>query len=227
MTEASTRWACPSCLGTKMEKRSIQGLTPVEIDHCPRCGGVWVTLAQAAALRRGLYGEVRQTIVPRSFVSFARCHSCQAHITREAEICRACGVAVRLCCPTCEHALEREEYGGFAVDVCRSCEAVWLDQHELEAIWKSQLALVLAAPQSERLSQVDVSFDWLSSSNFGPDLAFDGADHIMSAVLDGVGRLAVEGLLNSAAVEAAGQILAHAAEKVVEAVIEIVAGALG
>lgn len=39
-------------------------------------------------------------------------------------------------CPKCGHDLIEVDYKGIAVDKCSSCEGVWLDAGELEAISK-------------------------------------------------------------------------------------------
>ena len=51
MPEIGTRYPCPVCLGAKLNKIMVGVQAPVEIDHCRRCGGVWLEHGEIPRLR--------------------------------------------------------------------------------------------------------------------------------------------------------------------------------
>jgi Zn-finger nucleic acid-binding protein len=98
----------------------------LEIDRCPRCGGVWLDpgeMQRAEALARargkGVDRDVIADLFRRSYVNARR----KAE-EREAIDCPACG----------EVMFEREwVYGSqVKVEVCMGCSGVWLDEGELD-----------------------------------------------------------------------------------------------
>lgn len=230
MPELSVRLPCPVCLGTTMEKVKMGG-GKLEVDHCRRCGGVWLDHGEVQQLRGVSQTEVWQQIESRSSLSPARCHVCHTPVDRRLDECPACGASSLLDCPACDRPMRVESYSGLRLDVCRSCRGVWFDHHELEAIWGASFDLALRRrnlPARGAAGAADVGGDLLFHSLFfAPDLLFYGAyaaGNVASASVDALSRLP-EGLaatpeIASSAFEAVGD----AAGSVFEVVLEIITG---
>ncbi|WP_375764859.1 zf-TFIIB domain-containing protein [Archangium gephyra] len=117
---------CPLC-----EKELLRPLrvSQVEIDTCPRCHGLWFD--------RGELERFPDRLPARSFLamkgqSFSRCR--KGHPVGRAEaVCPTCrSEPVR--CPACAERLRRVVTSASPVDVCPSCEGVWLDAGAFEAL---------------------------------------------------------------------------------------------
>ncbi|MQA91250.1 MAG: hypothetical protein GEU90_13635, partial [Gemmatimonas sp.] len=139
MPELAMRLPCPVCLGTMMEKVRLGGSRQgLEVDHCRRCGGVWFEPGEVQQLRSAPQDELWTKLGERSSTP-TLCHDCHAPLERSAERCSGCGASNLLDCPDCAHPMHVELYSGLRLDVCRRCNGVWFDHHELEAIWGAAL----------------------------------------------------------------------------------------
>ena len=222
MADVETRWPCPVCLGATMEKVVVSGSDALTLDHCPRCGGVWLEAGEVPRLRsrpqKALWSQIDRREPPRP-----RCHSCHAHLESDADVCRACGYRVRLLCPPCQHPMERVGHGGLTLDVCRRCKGVWFDHHEIEALWKLELndAIALRRGTGVAGGAEDGSDVLLMALFYAPDLMFYGtyaATEVIAAGAQGVAH-APEAV--TAAVEVAGAAAEGAFEAVMGAVAAI------
>ena len=153
MPERPLRLECPVCLGVRLTAKRIAGGSTLEIDHCPRCGGIWLDHGETDELRRLGTPRKLRTMVPliRGHQRMA-CRGCEARIQRTAAECDSCGHKNVLDCPICDRPMERESSTGLRLDVCRSCRGAWFDNGQLRAIWKAQAALAVAptAVEAER-----------------------------------------------------------------------------
>ena len=134
-----SRLPCPVCIGVKMGKRSPAGVSGLELDLCPRCGGVWFELGEIQASRSvgalpdpgPVAGGVR-----------TRCSSCSAFVSRAEPNCPVCGQGLLIDCPKCDQPMSAAAHGPVTLDVCKTCRGVWFDRGELAYIWSGALALV-------------------------------------------------------------------------------------
>jgi Zn-finger nucleic acid-binding protein len=219
MADIGTRWPCPVCLGATMEKVAVHGQDHLTVDHCPRCGGLWLERGEVGRLRarpeKALWAQVDRREAPRP-----RCHSCHAHLDPDVDECPACGHRVQLLCPPCQHPMDRARYGELTLDVCARCKGVWFDHHELAAIWKLQLGDALTVRRSAPGESVELaSYVLLDALMWHPGLLYYGAAGAAQAA-----SAAVQGIANApeiavGAVEAVGE----AAEGVFEVVMGVVA----
>jgi Zn-finger nucleic acid-binding protein len=203
-----TRWPCPVCVGTLMEKKHLPGPgSGFTIDYCPRCGGIWFD--------RGEVGEVARqprTVLEGMVVNAATrvnppCHQCRTPLDRNAEKCGVCGWKNVLKCPVCDREMERRPTHGIVVDFCRQCQGAWFDNAELTGIWRMNAAALEA---KRRGISPDVS-------DVGAYMMFDAMFWAPSLVLHG-GAAAVQGI--GAAAEVAGE----AAEGVFSTIVELISG---
>jgi Zn-finger nucleic acid-binding protein len=213
-----TRWPCPVCLGATLEKVVLAGRETLTLDHCPRCGGVWLERGEVAQLRarrpEALWAGIERRAAPKP-----RCHSCHTHLDADADRCPACGHRVQLHCPPCQHPTDRARHGDLTLDVCRRCQGVWFDHHELAGVWKLELDRSLALRRSDTSGAEVASWVLLDALTYSPGLVFYGAHaatEVVAAAAHGVGN--APGVLG-AAVEVAG----NAAEGVFEVLLEAVA----
>ena len=215
-----TRWPCPVCLGVKMEKTTIGksggGSGPLTLDYCTRCGGMWFELGEVQRLSFEPPESLWSRIPARDEPHRAQCHSCRAFLDGDAPKCGACGAKTRLNCPTCDKRMLQVRQDSLTLDVCKRCKGVWFDHHELEEIWKLERDRIVAQRAKDgKLARTgeDVLFETLF---WTPDLVFLGAHATGRAVVAAVEAAPV-------AAEAVGT----AAEKVFEAIVEIVASVFG
>jgi Zn-finger nucleic acid-binding protein len=135
------RLECPACLGLALQRNAVaQGTT---LDHCGRCGGTWILRAQIQRLRAVPTHTVRAMIKRADDAGFL-CHSCHTPMERDAASCSACKWKNHLECPSCGKGLQRTSEQGVTVDVCRGCQGVWLDHHELSSLWAVAAAAAVA-----------------------------------------------------------------------------------
>jgi Zn-finger nucleic acid-binding protein len=52
LLDHSRRLNCPRHPGTVLMRRAFSAATPVQIDECPECGGLWLDTDELAAIRR-------------------------------------------------------------------------------------------------------------------------------------------------------------------------------
>jgi len=101
---------CPRCKAP-MKAEYVQKLGPdVRIDVCEKCGGSWFDR-----------GELAQTINSRPI----------ANKLTEAPIK---GTMSPIACPRCGGRMRMRREWDVEVDVCITCEGVWLDHGELEEL---------------------------------------------------------------------------------------------
>jgi Zn-finger nucleic acid-binding protein len=135
------RLECPACLGLALQRNAVaQGTT---LDHCGRCGGTWILRTQIQRLRAVPTQTVRAMITRAGDAGFL-CHSCHTPMERDTERCSACKWKNHLECPSCGKGMQRVTEQGVTVDVCRHCEGVWLDHHELSSLWAAAAAVAVA-----------------------------------------------------------------------------------
>lgn len=216
-----TRHACPVCLGVKMEKVRVDHLT---LDHCTRCGGVWFGAGEVHQLRQHDAAALWRAIAQRDADHVMRCHSCRAHIPRNAESCHACGWQVELDCPVCERAMPTSRQDGLTLDYCTHCRGVWFDHDELTGIWQLE---VKALARRRRTDALDTAADvmLLDVLLYDPFLMFYGV-HAAGEVAGAAGEV----LAGSGAVEAVGEVAGAAGEvaaSLFETIVEIIGGIFG
>ena len=228
MPEIGTRYPCPVCLGVTLNKIAVGTQAPVEIDHCRRCGGVWLEHGEIPRLRANPPAALWTAIAQRKAKAVTPCHSCHAPFDRNLEACPACGWKNVIDCPVCDQPMRREEMGGIHLDVCRGCKGVWFDHHELEAIWKVQAGMALERrPDGTKLGRAgdDAGDMLLATLWFAPDLAFYGAygaAHAVSGLAHAAGSVPD---IAAAAPEAAVQLVGAAGEAA-GGVFDVIAGIL-
>lgn len=200
-----------------MEKTRIGDAQELELDHCPRCGGIWFELGEVQRLRR----QPSQTLWERVSVhppdSRTLCHSCHAPIDRNVHDCPSCGCRNTIDCPVCQRQLEPQTYQGVRLDACRTCRGVWFDHTELAAIWKLSLDTAVTRSGNAGLSANANSpgFIVLDVLTYSPDVLFLGARAAGYAVSG-----AAEVVANSGVIDAVGE----AAGSVFEVIVEIIGG---
>lgn len=121
------RRACPIC--------TEQVLTPlrardVEVDLCPHCQGLWFDRGELE-----LFPD-RPSV--REFLHAARqapsrCKRMGHLVPRAEHACATCRSAP-VACPACWGRLSLVVTSTCTIDVCLSCEGVWLDRGELELL---------------------------------------------------------------------------------------------
>ena len=229
MPEIAPRLPCPVCLGTTMDKVRV-GKQKLEVDHCRRCGGLWLEHGEVQGLRSVAKGELWAQIDARAAAAPARCHDCHAPIDRGAESCPSCGWKNRLACPACDKPMQVENHGSLRLDICRSCKGVWFDHHELGAIWGASFdsALQRRNLPASGYGAGDVAGDVLLHPVFiAPDLLFFGAHAAGAAVSASAQVLAnLPGALANTPEAAAGAVeaVAEASGSIFEVVVEIISG---
>lgn len=99
---------CPKC-GMDMTKRRIEGM---EIDNCPKCGGIWCDL-----------GEYDPLLGAKSLEGLKKGSPDKYHDS------------LKMTCPQCKPgSMVKLDTGvkGVHIDKCTTCCGVWLDGGELE-----------------------------------------------------------------------------------------------
>lgn len=194
MRDALLRLTCPACLGVALESAPVAN--GVRVHHCGRCGGTWLFRAQMALLRTVPASAVR-TMTRRADDAGFLCNRCHAPMDRNAAACPACRWKNALECPSCGKRLRRQSEKGVTVDVCRGCEALWLDHHELSLLWAAAAGAVVKARGGMGLDISTGAGDLLEVLAHAPDLAFAaarGAVHVAGSGLELAGRAASAGL---------------------------------
>jgi Zn-finger nucleic acid-binding protein len=232
MPDPAPRLPCPVCLGTTMDRVAFGPGGALQIDHCRRCGGVWLEHGEVQALRALPARAFWTHVAARSYRFRMRCHDCHAPLERAEERCRACGWENVLDCPGCERPMRVESRAGLRLDVCHDCKGVWFDHHELKAIWGASFDRVMQKRQLTRQNLVASSADGtagglLDAVIYAPDLTYLGAravGHGVSASVEALSQL--PGAVAAAPDVASGvfDAVGEAAGVVFETVLEIVAG---
>jgi len=98
---------CPKCW-VEMERKEAEVLGPnIEIDICPKCGGIWLD-----------EGELNKLLRDRKLSDYLT-----KHIGTKTKS--------KLVCPKCGGLMDIEKAEDVEIDVCLNCHGVWLDQGEL------------------------------------------------------------------------------------------------
>lgn len=219
MPELQTRYPCPVCLGVKLEKACIAESTPLVVDHCARCGGVWFEQGEVQQLRKCEPHVLWSTIAQREGVYSMQCHQCHAFVSRAQKRCDACGWKIRLDCPVCQRTMEQAEHAGIHLDACRHCKGVWFDHDELAAVWRTEWQ-ALARRRGALGTAGDGSLIVLDALLYDPFAAYIGI-HAAGHVIGGAMHAASNApeLLGGAA-SAASEV----ASSVFETIVEIISG---
>jgi Zn-finger nucleic acid-binding protein len=238
MSEIAVRWPCPVCLGVRLDKRRVGRHGAVVLDHCDRCGGVWFEKGEVQALRQLRPRDLLAHVAPQAGVHHMRCRGCDGVVSREATACLACDQPVRLDCPSCDRPLETRDYQGVRLDFCGRCRGVWFDQHELKDLWRMS-AIEAARKQRSGRRRTDRSAPGATGQSpaqgiadvllYAPDLGVLGVDMVGRGVVAGVTNApeAAGAAAHAAAhvaggaVDAAGEVAAHAFGFIVEAICSL------
>ncbi|HXI14166.1 MAG TPA: zf-TFIIB domain-containing protein [Thermoanaerobaculia bacterium] len=103
---------CPNC-STALERKKFRGRA-IEVDRCPKCGGVWFDDGEIASVV-GANPLERLTIPAKA------------------------AVKEKMLCPRCGKALLMFNYPGTMtlIEGCRSCSGLWVDAPEFQEIAKA------------------------------------------------------------------------------------------
>ena len=228
MAEITPRLPCPVCLGVILERTGVGESSALQVDHCRRCGGVWLEYDEVQQLRREPPRALWSAVAKRQSRFRMPCHSCHAPFGRDADRCPSCGWKNVLDCPLCAAPMRRESRDGVHLDVCRTCKGAWFDQHELAASWSLHAATALARrPATTRLAGggMDAGDVLLDVLWYSPDLAFYGAQAAGHAIT-GAARAATRLPDAAAAAPEASVGLVQAAGEAAGSVFEVVVGIL-
>lgn len=225
MPELSPRLPCPVCLGVTMGRVAVGPAGALRVDHCGRCGGVWLEHGEVQRLRALPAAELWARVEKRDRRFRMRCHDCHGYMDRADETCPACGWSNTLECPACARPMRAGSHAGLHLDACGGCRGVWFDHHELRAIWEAGFdgalrgrALRLAAtPGEARTGPGEVLLDTLFHA---PDLAFHGARGVAHAASHVPDLVAVAPEVATGLLEGIGE----AAVSVFEVIASIVGG---
>ena len=232
MPEFHPRLPCPVCLGVNMEKVLVGRVGAVEVDHCKRCGGVWLEYGEVRGLRAQPAPALWNAVARRKSEALPPCHSCHAPFRRDLDACPSCGWKNVLDCPACDRPMKRETRDGLHLDVCRRCKGIWFDHHELDAIWNVQASLALKTRPGEAAAvgaagAGDILLDVMWFAPEIPIYGAIGAAHAVSGLAQGAAHVPE---LAAAAPEAAvGMVEAagEAAGGVFEVLASILEGIFG
>jgi Zn-finger nucleic acid-binding protein len=228
MAELAPRLRCPVCLGVTMEKVRVGRDAPVEIDHCGRCGGVWLEYGEVQLLRRQPAAALWTAIVRRDSGTVAPCHDCHAPFDRTLPECPACGWKSVIDCPCCDRPMRRESRDGVHVDVCRHCKGAWFDHQELGLVWTAQASMALERRPGSTLADTDpTSADvMLDVLFYGPDLVVHGA-HAVSGIAQVAAHVPEMAAAAPEAAIAVVQVAGEAAGGVFHVIVSIFEGVFG
>lgn len=101
-------------------------------DHCPKCEGVYLDKNELARLTG------------------------QKNINRQVTKALGVDVGSRLVCPADGGLMDDEAFGGITIDVCLTCQGIWLDKGELEGLAKlddKMFATLSTSKQAELYDQ--------------------------------------------------------------------------
>ena len=107
-----------------LERRPYE--SDIVVDICKVCDGVW--------LDKGELEKIQETVENDYFAELEKVpeSTVQAYRSARAEQSRA-----SLSCPSCSSEMSEREHGYCSqifIDVCASCQGVWLDAGELKAL---------------------------------------------------------------------------------------------
>jgi Zn-finger nucleic acid-binding protein len=201
----------------------------LDVHHCGRCGGTRILREQAERLRAESAAAIRATQPRRADASFA-CHGCHMPMERDHGACASCGWKNRLECPECGVTMRRHAQDGLAVDVCRGCRAVWLDHHELAALWTVAAAGAVAHSPTSGYTVEDPGGFLLDVLWYAPDLVSGAAHasvHVARAGVEAASHLPRLVTATPEAMAGAAEAAGEAAGGVFGFIAEVIAGIFG
>ncbi len=97
----------------------------IEIDECPECQGIWLDAGELEKIQETIENDYSDELkrIPDDISGAFRMAQTQQEGIRE--------------CPKCSKPLNKKEYGycsQIAIDVCASCQGVWLDKKEIKEL---------------------------------------------------------------------------------------------
>ena len=104
---------CPVCPDNTLTKHNENGTT---VDYCEGCGGIWLSKGELKSVVHPIEGDVEFCI-----------HEHLDEAEKSPLSCPACGT---------ETMVKKNfmEYSDISIDFCTSCEGIWLNSGELDAI---------------------------------------------------------------------------------------------
>lgn len=118
---------CPRC-NTVLKQNQLNDVNfTVEVDSCPGCGGSWFDNGELTRLEKiiePIFFEIRKIPETKEQIKQMKCPSCSAQPYLEK----------------IQHARDEK----VIVDICNSCNGVWLDKGELEAIQKENWLVTIS-----------------------------------------------------------------------------------
>jgi Zn-finger nucleic acid-binding protein len=229
MPESLLQYPCPACVGVLMTKLRLGAdSTMAVVDHCRRCGGLWLQAGEVQQLRRLEPRELREFIARGGPVAVPVCHGCHAPLPRDADACAACGAQNELECPECARPMQSETVDGVRLDFCRGCRGVWFDHHETDAIWRLELEAAVQRrrvvdPSQSTLTALDVLVLTDLGANTAVGLAGAGGS-VAEAAAAAAGPVSDAAAAAADAATAAAEVAGEAAAGVFETVLVIVGG---
>ncbi len=225
MPDVESRYDCPVCLGSKLDKLQLGHARHLMLDVCRRCGGIWFDHGEVNRLR-GLYPtHLCEKIVLNPSAFKMRCHACHGLTDRNASCCGICGWKNIIDCPVCLKPMTVTTDSDFHLDYCKTCKGVWFDNIELSEIWNGRLDTLAHKHQSEAKGAAnDTAAFFIDILAFDPGFAIYGVDTAIEA-----GQLAVESSVTivSNVPEVAGAAVEGTCElagSVFEVIAEIIGG---
>ena len=130
-------YPCPVCVGIPLEKLRFQKRdgTLLVLDHCKRCQGMWFDYREVNMLRQMPPQLLADKVAFKNEAFMMPCHQCHQLMSREEKACPHCKHRNILDCPVCEKPMKVKPYAGLKLDLCRQCQGVWWDSHELAQLW--------------------------------------------------------------------------------------------
>ncbi len=97
----------------------------INVDSCPRCGGVWLEQGQLESIQETHDHEYIDELFNMEDLGY---RAYELALQKQ-------GRALK--CPRCRRELETREYARCSqvmIDVCPECHGIWLDRGELESL---------------------------------------------------------------------------------------------
>ena len=101
---------CPRCFLELVPEVLKRGIWQIEIDKCSSCNGIYLDKGELLSLTKNKPLH----------------HLTTTHLGVDSDS--------ELLCPSCGSIMDAEYPNGVEIDVCLSCNGVWLDNEELEKL---------------------------------------------------------------------------------------------
>ena len=126
---------CPLC-NENMRVRVSQG---IEVDHCARCGGLWLDKGEFDPLVAHRFGkDASEAVLEHQSRPPRRCRRCGMLNHIGLVNCERCGAAIALNCPHDQSPMRIVEFSGLEFDHCPSCKGIWIDGDETKALARQE-----------------------------------------------------------------------------------------